>query len=128
MHNLIKVLFAVALFVSATTPQLTAQTVGGFKAVETDDERVWEAAERAVAIRMANNPEGEETISLVNVLSAERQVVQGLKYRIKMHVLINDYDMEVTVVIFQSLKREFTLMSWQQQEFEASEEEDPPVD
>ncbi len=91
--------------------------VGGYKEAKVDDPAVVAAAEFAVEARkeQAGGP-----LSLVAIKSAEYQVVQGMNYRLCLEVKAGeetDADVEpqsVQVVVYQNLKREYSLTSWEE--------------
>jgi|SRR5918912_1678695 hypothetical protein len=88
--------------------------LGGYKEISTDDPAVQAAAEFAV------NKQGENqsvTIKLVSVEKAESQVVAGRNFRLCLKVEVNDDSAEseteeVKVVVYQNLKQEYSLTSW----------------
>lgn len=90
--------------------------VGGYKAVAKDDPEVNSAARFAVA---AQGRKENGAIRLISVEAAERQTVAGANYRLCLKVEIEDTvnNVDVTesvrVLVFRSLKREYTLKSWE---------------
>ncbi|MDX6696428.1 MAG: hypothetical protein QOF02_4031 [Blastocatellia bacterium] len=105
--------------------------VGGYKAVEADNLEVVAAAEFAVG---AQEKKLESEVKLVSVEHAERQVVAGMNYRLCLKVEIEDKEnntevrQEVKVVIFRSLKNEYSLKSWEEEECGESESTSALVD
>jgi hypothetical protein len=103
----------------------TRPIVGGYKVVATDNPEVVSAAEFAVG---AQGEKDNTTIKLVSVEHAEQQVVAGMNYRLCLKVEVaggededaDDVSMEVKVVVFRSLKKEYSLKSWEQEECSAS--------
>ena len=95
----------------------TRPIVGGYKVVSTDDPGVVAAAEFAVSTEAEKQ---ESTISLVSIDHAERQVVAGTKYRLCLTVKPADETdagvetQSVRVVVFRSLKDEYSLTSWEE--------------
>jgi hypothetical protein len=88
--------------------------VGGYKTVATDDPEVIEAAEFAVSAR--GESEGVSLI-LVSIERAERQVVAGMNYRLCLKVAIDNENedgetQDVKVLVYRSLKNEYSLKSW----------------
>jgi hypothetical protein len=92
--------------------------VGGYKEVATDDPEVQAAAEFAVSEQKKKQ---EGALSLVSIEHAERQVVAGMNYRLCLKVKQADEDdadvepQDVKVVIFKSLKQEYLLKSWDEE-------------
>jgi len=90
--------------------------VGGYKAADTNDAEVVEAAEFAVEARKEN--EGGP-LSLVSIKRAERQSVAGVNYRLCLEVKAADEtdagedSQHVSAVVFRSLQKKFTLRSWE---------------
>lgn len=102
----------VAMF--AVTAQ--AQKVGGYKEIPKNDAGARAAAEYAVSAQAEKNG---KTIELISVANAERQIVAGTNYRLCLKVTSqgekNEADAThfVTVVVYQSLKQEYKLTSWE---------------
>jgi hypothetical protein len=93
--------------------------VGGYKEVATDDPEVQEAAE--FAVNEQKKKEDDSALSLVSIEHAERQVVAGMNYRLCLKVKAADEDdagaepQDVKVVVFKSLKKEYSLKSWDEE-------------
>lgn len=90
--------------------------VGGYKAAQTDDSDVLEAAEHALSER------GEKesvSLKLVSVERAEKQVVAGINYRLCLKVTIDGEEddsgetQDIVVVVHRSLRKEYSLKSWE---------------
>lgn len=90
----------------------TRPIVGGYKVVATDDAEVVAAAEFAVGEQAKQQ---ESTIELRSIEQAEQQVVAGMNYRLCLRVGIDgdSEDKDVKVVVFKSLKKEYSLKSWE---------------
>ena len=92
-----------------------AQKVGGYKDIAADDAGARAAAEFAVGTEAAKT---SRAIELVSVHKAERQVVAGSNYRLCLKITSQGEDGEadvthfVQVVVYQNLKREYSLSSW----------------
>ena len=101
-------------------------TVGGFKAVATNNPRVKEAAQNAVA---AVAKKEKMNIRLLSVVAAEQQVVQGMNYRLCLKVEIEDTENNVDVTtnvmaqVFMSLKKEYLLNSWKEEDCGGEDDE-----
>lgn len=93
--------------------------VGGYKPVAVDDPEVVAAAEFAVSER---GRKLDSAVKLISVEQAERQTVAGVNYRLCLKVEIEDKDnnvdvtQEVRAVIFRSLKKEYSLKSWEEED------------
>ena len=101
--------------------------VGGFREVATDDATVVAAARFAVK---AQAQKQNTRIRLLSVHAAERQTVQGANYRLCLVVRITDPENNVVVrqgvkaLVYQNLKREFSLGSWEEENCDEAEEEE----
>ncbi|HVG33309.1 MAG TPA: cystatin domain-containing protein [Pyrinomonadaceae bacterium] len=101
--------------------------VGGFKEVATDDAQVVAAARFAVRTQAQKQ---KTRMKLLSIHSAERQTVQGANYRLCLVVEIEDtennvvVDQGVKVLVYQNLKREFSLGKNSWTEENCNEEED----
>lgn len=92
-----------------------AQKVGGYKSIAADDAGARAAAAFAVKEQAKKT---SQTLQLVSVEVAERQVVGGSNY--KLCLIVNkegdmgeeDEKLRVTVVVYQNLKQEYNLTSW----------------
>jgi hypothetical protein len=93
----------------AGTTNAQRAILGGYSAVATDDEGVVAAAEFAVAYR-AEKAE-QEGLTLGSADKAEKQSVAGTNYRLCLTVSLDDEFQQVLTVIYQNLKREYTLKS-----------------
>lgn len=104
---------ALAVFFGCAT-SISAQMVGGFKAAPVDDAGVVAAADFAV---MNYTEKNEVSLEIVSIQKAERQVVQGMNYRICVEVKAaeegNDETQFVQVVVYQDLKRNYKLTKWE---------------
>ncbi|MBK7391859.1 MAG: hypothetical protein IPI64_00995 [Chloracidobacterium sp.] len=92
-----------------------AQKVGGYKEIAKDDAGAQAAAAFAVSSQAEKT---SRSIELVLVHKAERQIVAGSNYRLCLKVTSQGEDGEadvthfVQVVVYQNLKREYSLTSW----------------
>ena len=93
--------------------------VGGFKPVAANNPEVTAAARFAVA---AEGKKENTTIRLLAVESAEQAVVAGMIYRLCLKVEIEDTENNVDVntnvraEVFRSLKKEYQLRSWKEED------------
>lgn len=89
--------------------------VGGFKEVATNHAQVVAAARFAVK---AQAQKQETNMKLLSIHAAERATVQGVIYRLCLVVEIEDrennviVDQAVTAQVFQTLKGQFSLSKW----------------
>ena len=121
MRNSLRAALLVAALVAAFVPAAVSAgrqgpVVGGYKAVAANDPEVTAAARFAAAARARKV---NAAITLVSVEQAERQTVQGANYRLCLKVEAEDVENNVVVtetiraVVDRSLKKEYTLRSWQ---------------
>ena len=106
-------LFAVIFGCATADYAQTRPIVGGYKTVSVTDAVVAEAADFAVGDYSQKN---DVSLEIVSIEKAERQAVQGTNYRLCIEVKItgeDDGDTQfVQATVFQNLKKEFTLKSW----------------
>ncbi len=101
--------------------------VGGFKPAPTDNAHVVAAARFAVKTQAQKQRTG---MKLLSIHSAERQTVQGAIYRLCLVVEIEDRENNVVVdqgvraQVFHSLKGEFTLSKWTEENCNEEEDEE----
>ena len=99
---------------------------GGFREVPTVDAAVVAAARFAVKTQAQKQ---KTNMKLISVHAAERQTVQGANYRLCLVVEIEDQENNVIVdqgvkaLIYQNLKREFSLRSWAEENCAEEDEE-----
>jgi hypothetical protein len=99
--------------------------VGGFKKAPTNNAQVVAAARFAVK---AQAEKQRTNMKLVSIHSAERQTVQGAVYRLCLVVEIEDrennviVDQGVRALVYQTLKGQFSLTKWTEEN--CNEEED----
>lgn len=109
-----KRIFVNAMIFAAITAGLTAASasaqikVGGYKTASTTDERVVAAAEFAVS----KKAEEQEGLTLDSIEKAETQTVAGTNFRLCLKVSLDDETQEVRTIVYQNLKREYSLTSW----------------
>lgn len=112
----VMVALGVVLSYAATSAAQGPPMVGGYRQVATNTTDVVAAA------RFAAQERGQQTgstISLASIERAERQTVQGANYRLCLRVEVSDEEgnaetQDVSVVVYQNLKREYLLRSWNQ--------------
>lgn len=83
---------------------------GGYAETSTGD------PEAVAAARFATGAEGRKAgarIALLSIERAERQVVAGTNYRLRLKVKVNGRTQEVTAVVYKNLKREYSLSGWE---------------
>ncbi|MBL8180121.1 MAG: hypothetical protein JNL64_00750 [Blastocatellia bacterium] len=95
---------------TAAVPANKPIMVGGYGSVAKTDATVIAAAKFAVAKQSESS---NSELSLGDIVKAERQVVAGMNYRICMNVNVEgDEPMSVVAVVYQDLKRNYSLSSW----------------
>jgi hypothetical protein len=102
---------ACALVLGCATSGL-AQKVGGYKTTPADGADVKAAAEFAVA---AQNKIDDFGRTLLEVLSAEKQIVAGVNYRMCLRSKLGGDEGEihfVRAVVYMDLKKVYKLKSW----------------
>ncbi len=118
MKNFLRVFTVAVVFCLGLTALVPASTgastgqgrvLGGYKDCPTDDEEVLAAANAAVTQQSAQT---DQTITLVSVDKARRQVVAGTNYDLCLTVEIEGESTSVSVQVFTSLQRERTLKGW----------------
>jgi hypothetical protein len=97
-----------AVFVNASARQ-TPPLAGGYSDASVREAQVLEAAR--FAVREESRREGRR-VSLVAVRGAEKQVVAGLNYRLRMRVRAGGRARDVTAVVYRNLKGVYSLTSW----------------
>lgn len=105
------ILFA-AFFVFGTV-ETTAQsgpTIGGYRKIETAD------ADVRAAVDFAIKEKGDK-FGLIKIKKAERQVVAGINFRVKMKISEKTGEKEskytVTTVIYHDLSGKYSISSWE---------------
>ena len=96
--------------------QVHAEVCGGYTKAETDDSEVAAAANFAMKARekVLRKTDKDAMVSLVEIISASKQVVAGINYKMLLKVNINDKDQVVEVVVWKKLSDEYELTSWKQ--------------
>lgn len=106
----VTLLGVVAIFAGAAN----AQKVGGYRDIPKTDSGAKAAAEFAVSTQAEKS---NKEIELVSVHKAERQVVAGSNYRLCLKITTSGDNGDVTsyvkVVVYQDLKQEYKLTSWE---------------
>lgn len=95
---------------NASSPVTTPIKVGGYSQAPKTDAQVVSAAKFAVA---AQSEKLDAEMTIDEILSAERQVVQGMNYRLCLRVNVEgDEPQTISAIVYQDLKRNYTLASW----------------
>lgn len=116
---LIAISVAFGSVIVCVAQQQRAPIVGGYKAIATDAPDVVSAAEFAVG---EQGRKVDSTIKLIAVEGAERQTVAGANYRLCLKVEIQDEvnnvdaTLGVRVIVFRSLKNEYSLKIWEEED------------
>lgn len=107
-----KTIFLAIVLICGTTAFAQSSTVlGGYKSAKTDDARVVAAANFAVDKRVETNTE-QEGLTLDSVDKAEIQSVGGTNFRLCLTISLEDESQQVSVIVYQNLKQEYSLKSW----------------
>lgn len=120
MKNNLKTLMVIAAFLLLGATNIPAQIkTGGYKKVAVTDAGAVAAA--AFAAEAQGAADGAE-ISVQSIETAERQTVAGANYKLCVEVFRLDDGTDVEVrqfvqtVVFQNLKKQYTLKSWEEVE------------
>ncbi len=120
MKNYLKILTVIAAFLLLGAGDVSAQIkTGGYKKIAATDAAAVAAA--AFAAEAQGAADGAE-ISVQSIETAERQTVAGANYKLCVEVFRLDDGTDVEVrqfvqtVVFQSLKKQYTLKSWEEVE------------
>lgn len=79
--------------------------------VSTTNTEVISAAQFAVKAQAAM-PDQKAAITLVEILSAQQQVVAGMNYRLRLKVKVDGTEKEAEAVVWRKLSGEHQLTSW----------------
>lgn len=109
LSNAMTIMTVMSVLVLTVAAQIKT---GGYKSVATDDERVVAAATFAVEKRVETHTE-QEGLMLDSVDKAEMQVVAGINYKICMTISLDEESQQVQAVVFQNLKKAYSLTSWE---------------
>lgn len=109
LSNAMTIMTVMSVLVLTAAAQIKT---GGYKSVATDDERVVAAATFAVEKRVETHTE-QEGLMLDSVDKAEMQVVAGINYKICMTISLDEESQQVQAVVFQNLKKAYSLTSWE---------------
>jgi hypothetical protein len=106
-----RVLLAASAFVMlcASAAAQDVPVAGGYSGRPTNDAGVRAAARFAVRER---GRQAGGRVTLLGIERAETQVVAGLNYRLLLRVRENREESEVLAVVYQNLRRAFSLTSW----------------
>jgi hypothetical protein len=109
-------LLAVGLVVGTVQSSAAAEhLVGGYSEVPTTNEQVIAAAQFAATTQSISTESGPE-ITIVEILSAQQQVVAGMNYRLRLKVKVDGTVREAGAVVWRKLdgKHELTSWTWKQ--------------
>lgn len=91
-----------------TLARVGESPVGGYRAIDPTNE-TRRAAEYAVSEQASR---AGESVVLRRILRAERQVVQGVNYRLCLEVEASGQAQEVHAIVFQNLQQRMSLTEW----------------
>ena len=126
-YFLVTVIMSVFFFTLGLSP-VHAEVCGGYGKAETDDSEVAAAANFAMKARQKElrKSDKDANVSLTEILSASKQVVAGMNYKMTLKVNINYKDQIVEVVVFKNLSDEYELTSWEYKPVKKKESENSP--
>lgn len=111
MISLFAVIFGISESVIAQNTDVPM--VGGFKTVSVKDQGVVNATNFAMN-KIAEDEEMD--LTLLSILKAEQQVVQGMNYKVLFKTSYADggekYDLCINAKVYRSLKNIYTVSSW----------------
>ena len=93
---------------SADTSSSRLSMTGAYAPMDIDDNDVVSCANYAV-----ENREPKGTVTLVKILSAEKQVVAGMNYKMKLSILKNGTPQVVNVVVWSKLDGTREVTRWE---------------
>lgn len=114
MKYLFAAIIMSGLFFTHAIYPVHAEACGGYTQAETDDSEVAAAANFAViAIEKALRKTDKDTnVSLTEILSASKQVVAGMNYKMLLKININYKDEVVEAVVWKKLSDDYELTTW----------------
>jgi hypothetical protein len=98
------------LLLGMAPPSQAGQLVGGYSETSVTNTDVVAAAQFAVKA-LAAMPERMPVIALVEILSAQQQVVAGLNHKLRLKLKVDGKDSDVEVVVWRKLNGEHQLTS-----------------
>ena len=84
------------------------RAAGGYREISKTDKDVLAAADFAVKTQSEEN----DSIELISIERAEKQIVAGSNYKLCLAVNSQEEQQEATAVVHQNLQNEFSLSSW----------------
>lgn len=121
--SLLMMLMPVALMLASgfvrevSAQQQEVPIAGGYAKASTEDRQVISAAR--FAVKREQRMKGVR-LSLVSIERAETQVVAGLNYRLCLRVKSKGQTEDVAVVVYQNLKRKYSLTSWEERDCQSA--------
>lgn len=107
-------LIAMNLMAMLEVTSLRAQPApGSYRRIATNEKEVRKAAKYAVKQEQRKS---EKRYSLRNIVSAERQVVAGLNYRLCLNLKSDGEEKTAEAVIYKNLQQQYALTSWEWKE------------
>jgi hypothetical protein len=101
---------AVIVTILTLAASASSQMVGGYKPIAVND---WVTSVGTYALGKVS-AETKKNIELLEVVKAERQVVQGSNYRLCMQVALagSDDDFHIQAIVYQDLKNNYSVTKW----------------
>lgn len=114
MKYLLATVLMAVLVLAVGTSSSHAQDAGAYSKAETDDSEVAAAANFAMKARekALRKTDKDANVSLVEILSASKQVVAGINYKMLLKVNINYKDQIIEAVVWKKLSDEYELTAW----------------
>jgi hypothetical protein len=119
MKNNLRIFFALTVFCMALACAASAfgqNKTGGYRSVSVSNQGVKDAADFALEIKAS---EMDAEFSLEGIIKAETQTVAGTNYRLCLQIYVPSQEDEtdgatlyIKTVIFKSLKNEYSIKSW----------------
>lgn len=111
-RNLLPLLLSTLALVLLVHPERAAAQVqtGAYQKISTRDSKVIRYARFAVS--RINRAGGDGDVRFVKVLSAERQVVAGMNYRMTIQVKQNRKARKAVAIVFEELDSSYSMSDW----------------
>jgi Aspartic acid proteinase inhibitor len=98
----------IIITISSAICQAQPRIAGGYSAVSNSDETVIEAANFAVETQAQK----DDTLELISIERAERQIVAGSNYRMCLSVKSNGKEEQASATVYLNLQNQFSLSEW----------------
>lgn len=93
-----------------TSQMIIGQTMpGGWSEIATDDPDVKKAAEKAISFQADKT---DESLELLSIEQAKRQVVAGMNYELRLNIERNGQETTAMVIIWAKLDGSYQVTEW----------------